>query len=244
MYAPTVIFENNFRAAHAVRDHINGLYPGGHRFTTRPYQHQAPDFTHWWFIPRKEWPAYHLGKLFIQQLRLAPECLYTGFYVERGLGKQLAGMPDVDPTHVMQPDWYWFEFLRHAQGGEPDSALREVLERSHCPVFVSVDLYAFNRVPSPEKDLQAPDDNVEFAIRSADLGFELAEQSEGIMSRLNECANLRELAEDLDGWRDLDYCWVNLFTGIRLQYGTETTGTWGADEIWHNALEPWAPWVG
>jgi len=60
---------------------------------------------------------------------------------------------------------------------------------------------------------------------------------------LNNCTNLSELAQRLERLAELDYFWVNLTIGIRLQYGTSVSGSWGAAEIWQNALEPWNPWV-
>jgi hypothetical protein len=243
MELPTVIFENNYRAAHAVRDYIDSLYPGGHRFTTRPYQYQAPEFTHWWFVPSTDWPAYRHSKLFIRQVRRGPEYLYTGYRVERGLGQQLATVPDVRREHVMQPNWYWFEFLRRAQAGELDAPVRDVMERSKLPVIVSMDLWEFNHAPMPDEEPGAPDDYIEFAIRSKDLQFETAMKGTKILRQVNECVNLRELAQHFDGWEEIDWYWVDLFIGIRLRYGNEETGTWRAAQIWRNALEPWATWV-
>ncbi|MBC7261697.1 MAG: hypothetical protein H5T63_06755 [Chloroflexi bacterium] len=61
---------------------------------------------------------------------------------------------------------------------------------------------------------------------------------------MKTCANLPDLARRLETMKDLDFFWLNLMIGIRLQYGTATTGDWGAPEIWHHALQPWLPWIG
>jgi hypothetical protein len=241
MAVPTVIFENNDKAAHAVSRYIDDVRPSPQRFTLRPFQRHSPSFSPWWFVPSTEWPAYHCSKLFIHRFLPASEYLYTGFYVEHGLGKDL---PDVKPSLVMQSNWYWFEFLHQAKNGALDPAQRQVLERSGCPVFVWLDAYAFNRVPTPEEVAQTPDDLIEFVIRSADLQFELTEQGNEILSLLSECASLHELAQHLErSQQDFRWYWLDLYFGIRLRYGTASTGTWGASEIWHNALEPWTPWV-
>jgi len=95
-----------------------------------------------------------------------------------------------------------------------------------------------------EEVAQTPDDLIEFVIRSANLQFELTEQGNEILSLLSECASLHELAQHLErSQQDFRWYWLDLYFGIQLRYGTASTGTWGASEIWHNALEPWTPWV-
>lgn len=243
MVVPTVIFRDNDETAHAVHRYISDLRPSLQRFTLRPYQHQAPKFTQWWLAPSTEWPAYRFSKLCFHQHGADSKYLYTGFYVEQGLGAEVAGLPDVKSRNVMKPDWCWREFLLQARDGELDAPLREVLERSECPVIVSADVYEFNRVPDTAEEHRNPDDVVEFAIRSADLRFELAAEGTKVLAALNGSMNLRELGRCLEGLSDLRWYWVGLIIGIRVRYGDESRGTWGAAQIWHNALEPWTPWV-
>ena len=243
MEVPTTVFQNNEQAARAVHDHLDHLYPDGHRFTRRPYQYQAPEFTHWWFVPSTDWPAYRHSKLFIRQMRSDPEFLYTGYRVERGLGTQLASVPDVRRQHIMQPNWYWFEFLRHAQAGDLDAPLREVLDRSKLPLIISMLLWEFNHAPLPDEEPGAPHDYAEFAIRSQDLQFEAAVKGTKILRQVNQCSDLRELGQHFDGSEETDWYWVDLFIGVKLRYGDEETGTWRARDIWRNAMEPWQPWI-
>lgn len=256
MPIPTVTFENNSKVAHAVSRYLDELRPSPQRFTLRPYQFQSPAFTYWWFVPSTEWPAYRYSKLFIHRFWVDSEyLLFTGFYVEHGLDEELKGQPDVKRSHVMQSGWYWFEFLRQAKNGALNPALRQVLERSGCPVFVWLDAYAFNRMSDRENGAQTAeaddgeaydskaDDSVEFVVRSANLQFELTKQANQVLSPLNECAKLQELAQHLEVQQELRWYWVDLLVGIRLRYGTASVGTWGAAEIWRNALEPWTSWV-
>lgn len=249
MEVPIAVFQNNQQAAHAVRDRLDRLYPGGHRFTLRPYQHQAPEFTHWWFMPSTEWPAYHHSKLFIQQYRpqggLQSEYLYTGFYVERGLGKSVLELdPRFDRKMIVQPGWFWFDFRRHAQEGELDAPLREVVERSGLPVIVSIDLWEYRDAEDRYRLTRGPYDNLEFAVAAADpsLSGQSRSQTE-VLQGLDECTTLGQLARGLEERRELDWIWVNLFIGVKLRYGDEQTGTWRARDIWRNAMEPWAEWV-
>jgi len=245
MRGQQAIFENNDEAAHAIFRYLSELRPSLNRFTLRPFNHYSPEFTEWWFIPSTDWPAYRYSKLCVHKFpRCAEETkwLYTGFYMEQGLDGELAGLPGVKHSLIMQPNWYWYEFLHHAKKGEMDSALVEVLERSQCPVLLTLDVYEFNHVPSPDEECPAPYDWIEYSIHSCETDFQLTRAGNKVLAQLNACTSMKELAQQLETM-DLRYFWANLVIGIRLQYGTAMKGSWGAAEIWHNALEPWNPWV-
>ena len=251
MPIPSVAFENNYLVAQAVSRYIDNLRPSPQGFTLRPYQYQAPSFTEWWLVPSTEWPAYHHSKLCVHRVAVdGEEYLYTGFYVEQGLHDVLKGEPDVKPSLVMQNDWYWHKFLQHAKAGSLEPALRQLLERSECPVVVWLDAYAFNRVPEREgeahlveEDKPQHDDAIEFVVRRQDMRFELSKQANHVLSPLNNCTDLSQLAQRLETLQELHWFWINLLIGIRLRYGARSTGDWGAAEIWRNALQPWMPWV-
>jgi len=248
MPVPTVRFENNDKAAHAISHYLDEMHPSPQRFALRPFNRFSTEFTEWWFIPNKtEWPAYRYSKLFVHKFQAQPEearWFYAGFYVEKGLGKKLAGMPDVKQNEIMQDNWYWHNFIRHAKSGEIDNALQEVLTRSQCPVVVSLNVYEFNHVPKPDTERRDPHDWIEFVVHYPNSAFQTARAGTEILRELNTVANLSQLAQRLETLNGLDYFWLNLLIGTRLQYGTFTSGTWGAAEIWHNALEPWNSWVG
>ena len=249
MHVPTVAYRDNQQAAHAVREHLDHLYPGGHRFTARPYQRQAPEFTHWWFMPSTEWPAYHHSKLFIQQYRPQPgaqsEFMHTGFYVERGHGRAVREFdPKFDRKMIMQQGWFWFDFLRHAEDGHLDTPVKEVVDRSRLPVIVSVELWEYRDAEARYTLTRGPYDRLEFAVTAEkpSLGVQSRSQTE-VLQDLDECTSLGELARGLEERSALDWIWVNLFIGLKLRYGDEKTGTWRARDIWRNAMEPWEPWI-
>lgn len=165
-----------------------------------------------------------------------------GFYTEKGLDKVLAGMPQVNPTLIMQDHWYWHRFLLQAKQGLLDSATEEVMSRSGCPAWLLIEVYEFNRVPTPGA-AQDPDEWVALRKEAIGQGYKVEREGWKILTRLNDCATVREVAASLEAQDDLRFFWVDLHIGIRLSYGSETTGTWGASEIWQNALAPWTPWV-
>lgn len=228
MSIPRVKFANNDEAAHAIRAYLRDCdTPLYEKFALRPYNRFATDFTEWWLIPGKAWPAYYHSKLFVhrfQPLGEEDKRFYTGFYVEKGLGKQLAGMPEVNRAHIMQDDWYWHQFIRHAKAGDMSRAIAEVLQRSQRPVLVLLNSYEFNHAPQPDEERHAPHDWVEFAIRSPSGDFQLAHRATRTLVPLNTCANLPDLAQRLEIMKDLDFFWLDLMIGIRLQYGSETSG--------------------
>lgn len=244
MEVSTVIFENNYSAAQALRDHMESVYPSGRPFAVRPYQYQAPELTDWLCYPRSgRWPAQRHSKLFIGRYRDDSDCLYAGYFVERGHGQQvLIADPDFDRKLIMEPDWYWFEFLRHAQAGQLDVPISDVVQRSQLPVIITLDLWQY-RPRDDDVRPREPDDSIPFEIHSPEVRFDDVKESQGLLKRLNECADVHELVGHFEGWHELDWYWVNLFIGIKLHYGTKETGSWGAAHIWRNALEPWAPWV-
>lgn len=244
MGLPTAIFQNNCRAAHAVRDHLDHLYPDGRPLTARAYQRQAPEFSDWYFFPASgHWPAQRHGKLFLRRHPEQYDCLCAGYFVERGHGHQvLAADPRFDPNLIMQPYWYWFQFVRRAQAGELDVPLREVLERSQIPLSLRADVWPY-RPRDHDTRSRTPDDTIQFIIDSPQAALQNVKKSDAIFARLNDCTNAQELTAQLDGWDELDWYWVNLFIGVKLRYGDEETGTWRARDIWRNAMEPWAEWV-
>ncbi len=244
MDVPTVVYENNQQAAHAVRDHLDHLYPEGRPLTARAYQFQAPEFSDWYSYPSGgHWPAQRHGKLFVRRYPEQLDCLYTGYFVERGHGdKVLVADPGFDRKLIMRPYWYWFEFVRRAQAGELDAPLVQIMKRSQIPAIVIVDLWRYRPRDDDERS-RTPDDTIQFGIGSPEGGFKALKKGEGIFATFNDCTNARELMTQLDGSGQLEWYWVNLFMGVKLRYGDEQSGKWRARDIWRNAMEPWAPWV-
>lgn len=249
MTAPTTVFENNDKAAHAIMEYLKISRPSlKDTLSLRPFNRFSTAFTEWWFIHRGAgWPAYRSSKLCVHKFQEPAEesmMLYTGFYVEKGLGKELLGMQDVKQNLIMESDWYWYRFLQQAEDGSLGQPIKRTIDDSQCPVWLCLDAYEFNKVPKLDSDRQPSGDSIVFATSSVGTDILLSRPGKKILSQLNECRNIRELARQLSAMEDSPYFWINLVIGIHLQYGTEAIGEWGAEEIWHNALEPWSTWVG
>lgn len=239
----TSIFKTNEEAAHAVSDYL-----APHRFSLRPYNYHKPEFTEWWFYTpaaKRAWPAYPYSKLFVSTFKPDSDPakhLHAGFYVEKGLGADLA-MPGVKRNHLIQPNWHWHTFLDLAQKGDLDSGLSRVLAECGAPVWVSLYAYEFNKPPAVDEERPPFHDLLQFTVRSDDLALYLEQESSKTLAPLNSSLNLRDLSRRLSIHDGLKFFWIDLLIGIQLSYGDNSPGSWGAAEIWSNALEPWASWV-
>jgi hypothetical protein len=249
MTAPTIVYENNDRAAHSILEYLRASHPSlKDTFSLRPFNRFSTAFTEWWFIARgADWPAYSSSKICVHKFQ-APDdddiMLHTGFYVEKGLGSELLGMQGVKRNLIMESDWDWYRFLQRAEDGSLGQPIRRTIVNSKCPVWVCLDAYEFNKVPEVDSDRQSSSDSILFSTNSLGTNIVLSRPGEKTLSQLNECSNIQELAQQLSAMEDSPYYWINLVIGIHLQYGNEVIGEWGAEEIWHNALEPWSTWIG
>ncbi len=246
MIIPQTTFNNNDKAAHAVYDLLPGLSSSVTRYSLRPHNFYLPEFTHWWLIPSTDWPAYRYSKLSIHRWpqQEEPQYMYLGYYVEKGLGPSLTGMTEVNSRQIMHSDWFWYEFLNHVQKGNIQLALREVFNRSECSPIVYADLYYFNRAPLSDKERHVPDDWVEFSFQPDSLSLQPERVAINELAECNGYTDLQNLIKRLVEIKGSEYYWIDIFLGVRAQYGTATTDGWDAMNIWRKALEPWAPWIG
>jgi len=242
MSNPVIIYENNDKVAHAVQEFVRSH--GGWSFTLRPFNRFATAFTEWWLIPATEWPAYKYGKLcFHRYPRTVGGVLYTGYYVEKGLGVQLAGLPDVQKSHIMQSDWRWYEFIDWASSDKINEAAKQVHGLSQVGIRLLVEIHAFNKVPEPDTERSAPSDTIEFEIAPSDSRWQLIQPGQGTLAKFNGADNIATLVEGMHNEKDLDYFWLDLIIGVRLHYGNGSSRSWSAPDIWVKALQPWVEFV-
>ncbi|MBN1247616.1 MAG: hypothetical protein JXC32_08145 [Anaerolineae bacterium] len=160
--------------------------------------------------------------------------MYTGLYVEKGRDPELAGV--VKAAEVLRSNWYWFQFLEEAGCDALSDPIKTILKRSGCRVHVMVGLLSFG----------GGYQTVEFEIRTPTVTFDKTEGSAGTLEGLLKSEDLPDLVKRIKGLSDdvvFRRGWVNVTTGIRARYGSAEANGWGAREIWHDALEPWMPWV-
>lgn len=166
----------------------------------------------------------------------------VGFYTEKGLDESLATMNGVQPSQIMENDWYWHRFLREARGGVLDEVAENVVSCSSCAVRLMIEIYAFNRVPIPGVTVSV-DEYVELKLEPSTRTFMVEVPGLNTLARFNNCSSIRNVAERLQTDSGLQFFWVDLHIEIHLAYGSEMSGSWGAAEIWENSLAPWGSWV-
>ena len=85
------------------------------KLTARPFDIFRPDETVWWLIPSTDWPAFKFGKLFFDPKlptgTVNPDSVFSGFYIEKGLGSALSAIDGYDPSWIMGHDWLWRTFV-------------------------------------------------------------------------------------------------------------------------------------
>ena len=255
MSVPTLQYANNEVAAQAVYRYIRMLVPPLRHLRLRPSDSSALATTTWWLITGAGAPIHARGKLYLRRepgmlSAHDPGLLSAGFCVERGLGRQLAGLemggeaaPDlVDPDLMLQPSWFWYRFLNDALGGLFGAPMLDVLERSGQPISINVDLHRFDGVAPQGPGTADAYDHVAFTILDDTLVLHPTRTTLGELAVLNDAIDLRDLVLRVESIRDLTWYWVTFWIGIQARYGDDQ-GNWSARELWLNALEPWLPWV-
>ena len=125
MAIPIAKFKTNDEAAHAILNYISKSENLG--LSLRPFNRFSTDYSPWWFFPKGEkWPVYHCSKLFVEKLFYKNSYfLYSGFYVEKGLGNNVP--KDVKKNNIMKFNWYWNEFLQKLKEGAYNETITEIL---------------------------------------------------------------------------------------------------------------------
>jgi hypothetical protein len=234
---PVTKFETNDTAARAVLNYVNAIRPG---LCARPFSQYQPEFSRWWLVPGRDWPACRHSKFSIRRSAQGEMCV--GFYTEKGLDPSLAGMPGVQRSQIIREDWYWYQFLRHAREGLLDSVADEVVNRSGCTIRLNLEIYGFNSIPAPGIPA-TPDDFAQLKKEPSAPGYITEIPGLRTLLRFNNCSSIQEVAEYLQTDSGLRFFWIDFHIEVQLAYGSETAGSWGAAEIWQNALAPWSSWV-
>lgn len=253
MPIPTVAYNTNRAAAHAVHRHISRL-PNARHLHLQPREwdgrdRREGDYTEWWFIPVRDRSGFQHGRLFVDRVwgppgKRLPGLLRAGFTVARGFGRQVADM--VPPSLALTSGWFWYRFLSDSMAGVFDTPLRAVMANTGQPVTVDLTLYYFDRYPDPgsQMGLQTPNDRMTFEVSDADLTLQVVREGGTILHPLLTATSLRDLILHIEGVPDLTWYWIDVHICAQTWYGdTETPNVWDAAALWEAALAPWLPWV-
>lgn len=253
MSYPTIAYQTNKAAAHAIDRRISAL-PHARHLHLMPREwsgrdHSGSEYAEWWFIPVRDRSGYRHGRLFLDRVwgppgRRLPGLLRAGFTVSRGFGRQVADM--VHPALALHSGWFWYRFLSDSMAGAFDAPMRAIMARTDQAVTVDLVLYYFDRYPDPGSHLglQTPDDHMTFEVGAASLKLQVVREGGEILEPLVSATSVRDLVLHIEGVPDLTWYWIDVHLCIKAWFGDETSpGTWDAEDLWDKALVPWLPWV-
>jgi len=243
MKIPDVPFENNDQAAHKIDSEIRPVGLDSKRLTLRPFNRFDPAFTEWWFVPSTKWPAYEFGKLVVRRYpRSSDGLMYCGYHVEKGYHPKLSNLEFVSSSEIVQPKWYWHQFILEGREGMVDTLVRHTAEASKMKVRLLVEGYPLKPGDS-ERPLPGSGDAVELAYRPEDEGYHNLKSSQDVLSKLNSAQSVKEGLEELQSIPDLDFYWIDLTIAIAFSYSSQKHNVLGPERIWQLSMEPWLRWV-
>jgi hypothetical protein len=246
---PAVTFPNVHTLAHALTDVIPDL-GAPTNIALRPYNRYSTAFTTWWLVPsRTDWPAYHLSKLCMAPLveSLEPSFeLLVGIEFEKGLAPSLAGLPEVDSSHIIKASWRWNSLSSPSFRDKLSACTQSALQASEEHLLVKVDAYAFNRVPDSEKPAVVPDDTGLWFIENSALALIPESPPTSELAFLTPSRDLFSLVDSLLNHRPLDFFWIELRLGHRILLSPEglSQQKWSARDLWLVTMKPWLPILG
>ncbi len=165
--------------------------------------------------------------------------MYTGFYIEKGFGRAVATVPGIPKGSIMDSEWHWDGFIDRLSRNQYEEPMRRVLELYKGELWILLEAWSFNKPPALDTERAGPDDRLLFVISDASLHMDLRVRGYQELRHLNGVAAPSELAQGISENKALDYFWVDLHIGTLMRYGDESTGNWGAHEVWTRTLEPW-----
>ncbi len=255
MSVPTIRYRNNERTVRAVVAFLDQQAPAARSLNAYPSDTSARAFAEWWLHTGSGRPTPGRGRLFMRRLADTLSAtglglMAAGLQVERGLGRHLAGarvgepvrVELVDPRLVMQPSWSWYRLLNDTLGDLINVPLNRVLERSAQPIAIDLQLHHADQLTAIPGIRTPPADHVSFSVLDESLLLHPTRLAGGELAALNDAATLRDLLLRMEGIRDLSWYWITVSMGVEVAYNDEEGG-WDAATLWHNALEPWLPWV-
>lgn len=240
--SPESFFKTNEETAKAISSMQDAKM-----LTLRPYNFYMSAFTEWWFIPSTIWPAYQFGKLFIwksPEYSSDPNKLYVGYYIEHGIGSDMASLSGIKKNIIMKNNWTWFEFIEKGIEGKIDKIMQNALSASQCSLYILLKAYEFNQIVKTDEKLGTPSDTVEFKLEASQNVLKNVRMGKKIFHGFNSINYFSELCQILKNSKDLQFFWIDLLIGIHLDFeGNAPAEKWSARDIWDKALGHWMPLV-
>jgi hypothetical protein len=241
----SVRYPNARSAAYAVKRVLDSR--GIKNVTARPWNMYEPDITFWWLVPRTQWPAYNLGKLFFSPDRAPEGFLFCGLHIEKGLDPSVS---EVYPSRagkrlIMASDWTWNRCLDDLKSGAFEPTIQQISKEIGELVFIRLEA---GYVEDPGSfDPQAKRfkwDKIIFSSRDGSLKMETSETPSRFLGDISKLQRLADLAKAINDMHNAGWFWIDVFVGGLFERAADPVGkgAWDAAELWTKALCIWEPW--
>jgi hypothetical protein len=193
-----------------------------------------------------DWPAYKHGKLFFTshpgQVPRHRKGAFCGFHIEKGLSRRVASF--YPKELIGGKDWAWERFTASIKAGFP--ALPPSQFVSVAVSYIPTETVRYD--DSPESFIAQKDS---FETSKADFAIDAQQHLELCEVKVNEncaeiakyfeakicaAANLDMLLDDLQGFPQSDWSWVDLYIGTVVDNGPIA-------KLWNDCLKPWSVWL-
>ncbi len=201
----------------------------------------------WWLVPAPDRLAFRYAKIVVTSAsRVAgPGLLFTGLYVEKGLGPALVSARYYPDDWFIGPTWRWHGVLRDLAGGQFKSAVALASRQLGEPVDIRVDAHVPIAGPArlrPSHDLLAFECEDGDRLRPAMTTLPSAQHQ--FLGDAKGAVTLGQLAESLQAIPNGDTAWVNLYIGRAFEKsGLADVAALDAVQLVNRLLEPLAPWI-
>ena len=189
-------------------------YFGG--LSSLPYNRYNSDNTVWWLSPGPQVPAYRYPKFAVMPPEPdAPEQLFIGIYIEKGVSDAYARAVGYSKHHVLDKDWAWHGLMADMASGEKLS--RSFSEISAATgVTPELRLYATMQVKEAADNLAPKGERIIFDISGNKLAVQQPIQSP-LLQSLATCSTLSELASSVEHLDKSSFIWIDLVAGLPVE---------------------------
>ncbi len=177
-----------------------------------PYNRFNRENTVWWFSPASEIPAYRFPKFAIMPPEAeAPDQLFIGIYIEKGVGEEYAKTVGYAKTHTLGANWAWHTLLEDMKHNNKLS--RSIAEvRNATGVDLELRLYASMQIKDAADNLAPKGEKLVFDVADGLIARQPVNTK--LLSSLAGCTSLVELASGLTSLEKSGFIWIDLVLGV------------------------------
>lgn len=221
-----------------VKNHLNSE---NKKYTARPFNRFDPKNTTWWITPESEWPAYKYGKY---MFRMDEDIIYVGLNIEKGYGKELSGI--VSNKVIMNDEWIWHEFMKHAIAGDLEESFGSLGQKNHSDIIVFIGFGVFNQVKKGSEcvsfDVALPN-QITYILN--EKNFKVQNKKEKLEAKefetLKKAESFQDVFKIINKINNLNYFWMDFFVGV--PFKVSSNGELNIYKLDNNVLSILEKWV-